>query len=127
MAVALENRLRRMQVFNLPHEIVCGTRCACSEVSLYVVAENSRTGDRAPKHISKRIPSALTLLSLERRADLPNAVLDAPEVAAAIGAKTLRVLEHTPEPSPAPAKPPAPAPSQVPVPTPAVAAVGKDA
>jgi hypothetical protein len=101
MAVVIENRLRRMQVFNLPHESYCHGPCACSELALVVLAENPRTGERAPKQVLRRIPGSLTLLSLERKSGLPNAVLDAPEVAAAIRRGAVRVLEHTSAPTPA--------------------------
>jgi hypothetical protein len=95
MPVTLENRQRRMQVFNLPHESFCRAQCACSELALVVIGENPRTGERAPKHVVKQIPSSLTLLSRERRRGLPVAVLEVPEVKAAIRARAVRVLEHT--------------------------------
>ena len=102
MPVTLENRLRRMQVFNLDHEGFCASReCACSEITLAVVDEHPRTGERAPRHVTKRIPSSLTLLALERRAGLPTAVLGATDVQAALARGHLRVVEQTPDSGPA--------------------------
>ncbi|HET9621809.1 MAG TPA: hypothetical protein VFP84_10600 [Kofleriaceae bacterium] len=102
MAVVLESRLRRMQVFNLPHESFCRAQCACTKLALTVIAENPRTGERAPKHLTKRIPGSLTLLALERKGGLANAVLEVPELEAAVRAGHVRVLEQTAEPSQVP-------------------------
>jgi hypothetical protein len=96
MPVTLENRLRQMQVFNLPHEAFCaGGACACSQVTTVVVEENPRTGERAPRRITRRTPGSLTLLARERRAGLPESTLAVPEVHAAIGKGHVRVLAQT--------------------------------
>jgi len=97
MPVTIESRARRMQVFHLPHEVFCHDRCACAEVAVVVVAENPRTGERAPKHVRKKVPSSLTFLALERKPGLPNALLEVAEVKAAIGRGYLRIIEQTPD------------------------------
>ena len=98
MPVTLENRLRQMQVFNLDHETYCaGTECACSQVTAVVVDENPRTGERAPRRITRRAPGSLTLLARERREGLSNSVLAVPEVRAAIGKGHVRVVAQTPD------------------------------
>ncbi len=98
MAVTLESRLRQMQVFNLNHEAYCaGADCACSQVTTVVVDENPRTGERAPRRITRRAPGSLTLLAQERRDGLPNSVLAVPEVRAAIAKGHLRVVAQTPD------------------------------
>lgn len=104
--VTLENRLRQMQVFNLVHEVWCaeGT-CSCREVTVVVTDENPRTGERAPRRVLRKLPTALTLLAREVRAGLPDAVVEVPDVRAAIARGHLRVLRQAPEsvaPSPAP-------------------------
>jgi hypothetical protein len=86
-----------MQVFHLPHDVLCRDQCACAEVTVVVVAENPRTGERAPKHLNKKVPGSLTFLALERKPGLPSAVLELAQVKAAIGRGYLRVIEQTPE------------------------------
>lgn len=125
MPVTLENQLRQMQSFNLPHEHCCGeSGCRCTEFAVHVVEQHPRTGQRAPKQVVRRIPESLTLLALERREGLPTSVLHAPEIRAAIARRTVRVLAQHPDPvrppSPA-AAPAAPAPSLA-APAPAAAA-----
>lgn len=95
MPVTLESRARRIQVFHLPHDVFCRDRCACAEVTVVVVAENPRTGDRAPKHMRKKVPSSLTFLALERKPGLPSTLLEVAEVKAAIGRGYLRIVEQT--------------------------------
>jgi hypothetical protein len=116
MPVTLESRARRMQVFHLPHDVFCRGRCACAEVAVVVVAENPRTGERAPKHLHKKVPGSITFLALERKPGLSSAMLEVPDVKAAIGRGHLRIIEQTPDaPPPAPdAPPPSPAPAAKP-------------
>jgi hypothetical protein len=137
MPVTLESRARRMQVFHLPHDVFCRDRCACTEVAVVVVAENPRTGERAPKRLHKKVPGSLTFLALERKPGLPSALLEVADVKAAIGRGYLRIVEQTPDQAPsvaaehessispapaasAPPQPPAPTappPAQAPAPT----------
>ena len=127
MPVTLESHARRMQVFHLPHDVFCRDRCTCAEVAVVVVAENSRTGARAPKHLHKKVPGSITFLALERKSGLPSTLLEVPEVKAAVGRGYLRIVEQTPDqaapsaaaehaPSHSPA-PAASAPPQPPAPT----------
>lgn len=106
MPVTIESRLRQMQVFNLEHASYCREACACSDITTTVVEENPRTGERAARRIEKKSPASLTLLALERRAGLPTALLDVPDVKAAIARGHVRVVEQLPD-----APPPAPAPA----------------
>ena len=119
MPITLESRVRRMQVFNLPHEAFCKGACACSETTVVVVAEHPRTGDRAPKHVAKRVPPSMTWLARERRAGLPSVLLEVPDVKAAIARGYLRVVEQTPDAADVPAAlaPIAPAPASPSSPT----------
>jgi len=102
MPVTLENRLRQMQVFNLVHEAYCREGvCACREVEAVVVEENPRTGDRAPRRVTRRAAAALTLLAREVRQGLPDTVLQVPDVRAAVARGQLRVVRQGPETAPA--------------------------
>ena len=103
MPVTIESRVRQMQVFNLPHDAYCEDgKCACSDMTVVVVEENRRTGDRASKHIAKKAPASMTLLALERKAGLPSVVLDVPDVKAAIARGHVRIVEQSPDSAPAP-------------------------
>ena len=96
MAVTIRNMERRMKVVNLPHESYCKSagRCSCEKQTVTVVVQDPRTGERSPVSREKRIPSSLTLLSQETRKDLPDAVLEVPEVKRALRAGRLRVVEQ---------------------------------
>lgn len=95
MPVTLQNRLRQMQVFNLDHAAYCQSGCGCIDMVVTVSTEHPRTGARLPRRVEKKVPQSLTLLALERRADLPDAILNVAEVKSAIGAGSVRVLEQT--------------------------------
>jgi hypothetical protein len=86
-----------MQVFHLSHDIFCRGRCACSEVTVVVTAENPRTGERAPRQLQKKVPGSMTVLARERKSDLPSAVLELAEVKAAIARGYLRIVEQAPD------------------------------
>jgi len=103
MPITLESRVRRMQVFNLPHEAFCRDGCACSQTTVVVTAENPRTGERARKHVVKTVPASMTWLAGERRDGLPAALLEVPDVKAAIDRGHLRLAKQTPDPAPEPA------------------------
>lgn len=104
MPVTLESRIRRMQVFNLEHDAYCGGDCACSDITATVVEHNPRTGERAPRHITKKAPASLTLLALERREGLRESIVAVPEVRAAIDQGHVRFVAQTPPPAPPPSR-----------------------
>ncbi len=97
MPVTLESRIRRMQVFNLEHEAYCAAgECACSDITTVVMEHNPRTGERAPRHVTKKAPASITLLALERREGMRDSIVSAPEMRAAIERGLVRVVEQTP-------------------------------
>lgn len=97
MPITIESRVKQMQVFNLPHDPYCtGGECACSDIVTSVVEENPRTGERAPKQVSKRAPSALTLLAKEKREGLRDSILSVPEVKSALERGHVRIVEQIP-------------------------------
>lgn len=101
MPVTLESRIRRMQVFNLEHDAYCAAgECACSDITAVVVEHNPRTGERAPRHVTKKAPAALTLLALEKRDGMRESIVSVPEVRAAIERGLVRVVEQTPAAAP---------------------------
>ena len=94
MAIALKNMDRRMQVFNLRHDIYCdaaGT-CGCTEQTVTTVEESPMTGERRPRSRKRKVPTSLTLLALEKCEGLHEAILRVPEVRRAVDGGTLRVL-----------------------------------
>ena len=88
MSVTLINTTRRMVVLNLPHESYCKAlgRCACTP---------------HPLREEATVASSLTIPAGQAVADLPEAVLSAPEVDRAVKAGELHV-KQTPAPAPAP-------------------------
>ena len=103
MPITLENRERRMQVFNLPHDIYCEAieYCACTPTEVTTVLEDARTGERAVRMRTKRIPASITLLARERWSGLPEAVLRIPEISRAVERGVLRVLTERQSAKPA--------------------------
>ena len=94
MPIALKNMERRMQVFNLRHDIYCdaaGT-CGCSEQTVTTVEESPMTGERRPRSRKRKVPTSLTLLALEKSEGLHEAILRVPEVRRAVDSGTLRIL-----------------------------------
>jgi len=106
MSIALKNTQRRMQVFNLRHDLYCEAAgsCGCAEQTVTTVEENPMTGERRPRSIKRKVPAALTLLALETHKGLHEAVLEVPEVKRAVDDRILRVLTQprAAEPMPAP-------------------------
>jgi len=100
MAIALRNTQRRMQVFNLRHDLYCEAagRCGCTEQTVTTVEENPLTGERRPRSLKRKVPGALTLLALETQQGLHEAVLKVPEVKRAVDAGSLRVLTPPAQP-----------------------------
>ena len=108
MPVTLKNTERQMRVFNLRHDIFCRAMgsCGCKELAVTTVEENPMTGERMPKPQKRRVPRSLTLLALEKREGLPDAILELPEVKRAVENRSLRVLgQPAAKPVPKPASP----------------------
>jgi hypothetical protein len=99
MPISLENRLRRILVVNLPHDVCCAQGCACSKATIVVAAENPRTGDRVTQHVTRDAAASLTWLALERRDDLPDHLLEVPEVKAALSCGHLRLAKQSAAPA----------------------------
>lgn len=91
--VQLVERQGRLQAFNLPHDAYCAEvgECHCQRVVVRLAAQDKRTGERRVRPVERLTCASLTLAPHERSAWLPAAVLDCPEVRAAINAKPRRV------------------------------------
>ena len=102
MSIALRNTQRRMQVFNLRHDLYCEAsgRCGCSEQTVTTLDENPMSGERRPRSVLRKVPAALTLLALETQEGLHEAVLKVPEIKRAVDGGALRVLTPTPRTPP---------------------------
>jgi len=102
MSIALRNTQRRMQVFNLRHDLYCEAsgRCGCSEQTVTTLDENPMSGERRPRSVLRKVPAALTLLALETQEGLHEAVLKVPEIKRAVDGGALRVLTPTPRAQP---------------------------
>lgn len=113
----LRNLERRVQVFNLPHEIMCKDKplpeapapdaseeaqaaydkaladykCNCDK-AVVSTTETSPSGDVGIRHVEKIIPKSITILARET-VDVADKVLEVPEVQAAVRAGALRVLD----------------------------------
>jgi len=97
MPLTLESRIRRMQVFHVPHQVGCHERCICTEQVVVTTVEHPRTGECAQRTRPKVMPGSVTFLALERQAGLPSALLGVREIKEAIDRGYLRVVEQTPD------------------------------
>lgn len=89
MTVKLQNHSRRMLVLNLPHEDVCSEeKCHCSRQLVGVQQHDAATGEKTVQAFKRRLAGALTLCAKgtdgDTVSDLPDGVLRAPDVRAAI-------------------------------------------
>lgn len=87
MTVILINRARRMKVLTLAHAAYCAAlgSCDCTVV-------DRRSG--------RRVPKSLTLAAGARSAELPEAVLQLPDVVRAVASGELGVERIAPKPRP---------------------------
>jgi hypothetical protein len=92
--VSLTNRAKGTRSFNLTHAELCGEHCVCEDVHQRVVGVAA--GSRRPglKRSILRCPPPLTLLAEETRRGLPAAIVNCPEIAAAIAARRLAKTEE---------------------------------
>lgn len=89
--ITLQNMTRRMMVFNLRHEAYCSDGdCACHQMPVALAAE-TKTGARAFRQATKRIPAVLTILA-QGIAVVKDTALKVPEVAKAVADGKLRVV-----------------------------------
>ncbi len=90
-----------MQVFNLPYKIAGLQYCKRQLVGRVVY--DASTGEKRVRGDNKRLSDSLTLMGRGQSGDtahqLPPAVLECPEVASALKARTLRVLRFDAEKS----------------------------
>lgn len=92
--ITIKNQTRRMQVYNLPHDIYCAAtgHCTCETVEVITVVENPITGDRSPRTVTKYLPASVTLLAGAHWPGQPGDVLRIPEIQRAVARGTLRVI-----------------------------------
>lgn len=102
MAVILKNKSKRMQIFELPHDVVCegeGDGCLCTDTTLVIPFLNKATGERGMKHIDKTLNDSVHIAVGESSRPLPDSVVSVKSIKAAIGRKE---IEATTAPASAP-------------------------
>lgn len=90
--VALKSTVKRMQSFNLPHDPCCGSKCVCVSTIFTAHDHNPKTGRIGMRRVPRKICPSLSVGAMETVKDLPDSVLDAPEIKAAMG-KTLALVD----------------------------------
>jgi hypothetical protein len=83
MPVTLQHRLKQMRAYNLDHEHYCAAlgHCECTTVETRVFVRKPVPGVHTA---TKSAPAVLTLLGSETKPGLPLAILQAPDIAAAV-------------------------------------------
>lgn len=97
--VTLLGKERRMQTFNLPHEVYCEAsgKCACSETAVITSVVSEVDNERHPVQTQKRICSSFSIRFGERLqigdgCKVHEAALKCPEVESALRAKPARLI-----------------------------------
>ena len=85
----LRNKSRRMQVFNLPHDVVCGTSCGCTKTERVQTDHNPATGDVGLRHSDVLIARSVHIAPGSTSGDLPEAAANVPEISAAIKSRAV--------------------------------------
>lgn len=92
--VIVQGKARRMQSFNLPHEVYCAAmgECFCTERDVVVTVYSRVENGREPRLLrkKKRMNSTLTV-RYGKRVAVPRAALSCPEVKSALDKQWLRV------------------------------------
>ena len=115
MSVVLKNVSKKMQIHDLPHDVVCegeGDGCLCTDDTIKVLVLNPETGGKSFRHVDKTINDSIHIAVGEKSRELPDNVVKVRSIAAAIKANEIKA-EKASTAAPAPA--PAPAPALAPV------------
>ena len=107
MSVTLQHRRKQMLPYQLDHAHYCAAlgRCECTTIETQVYVRKPAPGLRSTQRLA---PAVLTLDGNEKRTGLPDAILLAPDIAAAVKRGDIRAIT-VPEFVPS-APPAAPAP-----------------
>lgn len=99
--------------FHLPHEVVCAAvgACSCLRTKAGVSRVDPETRKRVSDPVNRRVPGTLSLMARGTAGStltgLHPAVLEAPEVKAALARRDVRVVVAPQAAAPAPKDPPA--------------------
>lgn len=115
--LTIKNNAKRMQVFNLPHDVACSeSACGCTRQLVGVTDLDPKTGDKTVRALKRRLADSITLTAAGSEGDtlegLPNGVAFVPEIKAAAARKEITIKRVDDDaPVVAGAKPAAPKPS----------------
>lgn len=101
MPVTLKNVSRRMHSYNLAAGFFeeDGGAHKYKLIHVTVVDHNGQTGSLIPRRIPKNVCSSLHFASGEMHSELPDEVLDCPDIAGALARRELVVLAKTEPPT----------------------------
>ncbi len=89
------NVTKRMQVFNLPHNVMCSKdKCSCATHVHRQSSHNPKTGDVGYRDLERKLSGSAHILPGES-ADLPDAAEKAPEIASAKSRGDVRIEKVT--------------------------------
>ena len=79
-----------MQVFNLPHEFHCADdECRCVDVKQHVDTGSAGESGGGVAVRDSKLAASLTFLAGEEKTDLPDTILDCPDVKGALERRDL--------------------------------------
>lgn len=88
--IKVHNLTRRVQVFNLPHDTMCGSECSCMTHEHRQTDHNRATGEIGMRVLERKL-SGSAHIQPGTFASLPTEALWAPEVAGAVARGEVRI------------------------------------
>jgi hypothetical protein len=92
MSVVLKNTSKKMQIHDLPHDLVCDGEdedCLCTDHTLRISVLNPESGEKAVRLVDRTINDSVHIAVGEKSRELPDKVLGVPSIEAAIKAGEL--------------------------------------
>lgn len=82
--VTLRNRTKRIKIVNLTHATVCAGECLCEKTEFRSQTHDAKTGETGVRVLDRRLNASVHLLPGEWSDPLPDAVLNVPQIKAAV-------------------------------------------
>lgn len=89
----LRNRSRTLLTFNLPHEFYCKDgECRCVDVKQHASVHDNTSGKAVVAERERKLATSIIFLAGETKSDLPDTILDCPDVKGALEPKRRELM-----------------------------------
>lgn len=99
MSVVLKNVSKKMQIHDLPHDVVCDgddEGCLCADTTILSLVLNPEGGGKSFRHVDKTLSDSVHIAVGEKSRALPDKVVNVRGIAAAIKAGEIKVEKDAP-------------------------------